>query len=52
MHPLRTFKKGEEVLMYKPVKSNKISKISAAQRGPYRVTKVHDCGVSYDMKLI
>ena len=51
-HKLRKFQKGEEVLLYKPIDSKRLSKISAAQRGPYRITKVHGNGVSYDIKLI
>ena len=51
-HKLRKFEADEEVLLYTPMDSKKLSKISAAQRGPYRVTKVHPNGVSYDIKLI
>lgn len=35
-----------------PLKSNKSSKISTQQRGPYRIIKTQSSGVDYDIKLI
>ena len=50
--PVRKFIVGDEVTKFKSSRSKKKDKTSSKQEGPFRVTAVHESGVTYIIKKI
>ena len=50
--PVRTFCVGDEVTKFKSSRSKKQDKTSSKQEGPFKITAVHDSGVTYSIRKI